>query len=213
MAQNSIFTRSGVDWNETVPGKAFVRNAGSWEKITSLWVRNANLWENVWLLFVGRIHPDSDIDTSGWTATPLFEKLDEVTPDDATTEITSLDFNNSSSEQVHDFEVALSNPTITPTGQETITWRVRHWLEEVFGSVSINNVTLQLKQGATVIATLLTSGNLVGYSTNFNTLSQAQKNNITDWTDLRFRVSYSIQVTSEGDEAIAHVTWIELEFS
>ncbi|KKL57799.1 hypothetical protein LCGC14_2231780 [marine sediment metagenome] len=213
VAQNSIFTRASGAWGESAPGKAFVRDGGSWKKITSLWVRNSGLWENVWHLFVGRIHPDSDIDTSGWTSTPLFEKLDEVTPDDASTEITSGTVSSVClSNTVHDFEVGLSNPTLTPTGGEEVTLKIRAWLHEVSGVVIIKDLRVQLKEGANVRATLNTVLSL-SYTTESLVLSQAEKDSITDWDNLSVNVRTTLCMENPGGSAHSHVTWIELDFS
>ncbi len=213
MAQNSIFTRAAAAWGESAPGKAFVRDGGSWKHITALWVRNSGLWENVWLLFVGRIHPDSDIDTSGWTATPLFEKLDEVTPDDASTEITSDTVTSvCPSHTVYDFEVGLSNPTLTPTGGEVVTLKIRAWLDEVSGVALTKGLRVQLKEGASVRATLNT-GLSSSYTTESLVLSQAEKDSITDWDNLSVNVRTNFCMQNIGDNVHSHVTWIELDFS
>ena len=211
MAQNSIFTRSGGAWGESTPGKAFVRDGGSWKHITALWVRNSGLWENVWLLFVGGIIPDSDIDTSDWTPTPLYLELNEDVPDDATTEVTA--FFSGNVQQTKDFEVGLSNPIITPTGGEDITLRVRFWLELQLQDVTQRDVKIELKELSTVKKTINTFADKTAYTTTSAVLSQAEKDSISNWNNLRVRVEYKITGDSEIAEAEGHVTWIELDFS
>ena len=186
-----VFTRSGASWSESTPGEIFVRDGGQWKEVKSIFVRRpfpSPFWDVVFKQFIGFLRPDLDVETTDWSSTPLFEKLDEVSPDDATTEITA-DFSGSS-EQVKDFEIGLSNPVITPTGREVVTMRVRSYLEELVGS-SLNDVTMELKQGAVVKATI---SEMVpsGYITEEHTLSQAEKDSITDWDDLRVRVEFAV---------------------
>ena len=208
------FVRSAGSWSsELEPGTIFVRDGGTWKEVKSILVRQAAGWSIIWDEFIGFLRPNADIETTDWTPTPLNAELDEVSPDDATTEITSDTFNDSSSTTTYDFEVALSNP-IRPTGRETVVLKVRQWLEVLVGAVTTNNVTMELKQGAVVKATISQSGPFPGaYVTRTKTLSQAEKDSITDWDDLRVKVSFAVQVTNLGDSAEAHVTWIELEFS
>ncbi len=208
------FVRNAGSWSsELEPGTIFVRDGGAWKEVKSILVRQAAGWSIIWNEFIGSLRPDADVETSDWTPTPLYAELDEVSPDDATTEVTSSIFNDDASTQTYDFEVALSNP-LRPTERETVVFRVRQWLEVLVGAVTTNNVTMELKQGSTVKATISQSGPFPGgYVTKTKTLSQAEKDSITDWDDLRVRVSFEVQVTNSGDSAEAHVTWIELEFS
>ena len=208
MAQNSIFTRASGAWSESPPGKVFARS-GTTDRIRGLYVRSAGSWKNIWNFFLGSIVPDSDIETTNWTPTPLYLELNEDIPDDATTEITA-DFSGSS-EQIKDFEVGLSNPIITPTAGEVVTMRVRSYLELLVGN-SFNSVTMELKQGTTVKASRSQSVP-DGYITVVRVLSQAEKDSITDWDNLRVRVEFAVTGDDGSSTSKAHVTWIELEFS
>ena len=208
-----VSSRSAAAWAESPPGSVHVRDAGAWKEAKAVHVRDGGVWKEVFKFFIGFIRPDSDIETTDWTSTPLWSKLDEVSPDDTTTEIDSEFFGNPAAPQVYDFEVSLSNPAITPTGAEVVTLKVRHWLEILSGGITSNDVTIELKQGSTVKATISTSGNTGTYVTSSKVLSQAEKDSITNWDDLRVRFEQSVQVTTLGDEAIAHATWIELQFS
>ena len=204
-----VFVRNVGSWSsELAPSKVFVRDGGAWKEVKSLWARNPASWGEVWRQWVGFLRPNADIETSDWTSTPLNEKLDEVSPDDATTEITA-DFSGSS-EQTKDFEVALSNP-IRPTGRETIVLRMRGYVEELV-STSSNSVTIELKQGSTVKASK-TAMVPDGYSTMTYNLSQAEKDSITDYDDLRVRVEFAVTGDDGSSTSKGHVTWIEVEFS
>ncbi|KKL84305.1 hypothetical protein LCGC14_1966060 [marine sediment metagenome] len=204
-----VFVRSAGSWSsELEPGTIFIRDGGVWKEVKSFLVKLNAPWAIMWDEFAGSLRPNTDIETSDWTATPLNEKLDEVTPDDAATEITA-DFSGSS-EQVKDFEVGLSNP-IRPTGREVITLRVRDYLEDLV-STSTNLVTIELKQGVTV---KVSESDLVpdGYTDTEHVLSQAEKDSITDWDDLSVRVQYAVTGDDGSSVTKGHVTWIELEFS
>jgi len=214
MAQNSMFTRTTPDWDETIPGRGFVRHAGSSVRVKEFWVRDAGLWRNVWNFFIGTLRPDGDQETSGWTATPLYLKLDEVTPDDATTEITSGTVSSvCPSNTVHDFEVRLSNPSIAPTGGEVITLRIRAWLHEVSGLAITAGLRVQLKEGTSVRATLNTGLSKSAYATASMVLSQSEKDSIANWDNLFVNVRTTVCVENPGNSAHSHVRWIELEFA
>ena len=210
---NSTFVRDAASWKLSGPGKTFVRDGGSWKDVRSLYVRDGGSWKAIWKFFVGILRPNGDIETSDWTSTPLFEKLDEVSPDDATTEITSSRFFLGGN--TFDFEIRLVSPfpPSTPTGQETVTLRVRHWLEIITGTTIINDVTIELKEGAVVKKSISITASEIAYSTSTITLSQAEKDSITDWDDLRVRVEYHVQMSGGIETSEAHVTWIELQFS
>lgn len=137
--------------------------------------------------------PVADITVGSWTTTPLWDKVDEVTPDDATTVIQ------------------------TPTGPSNLTAEVR------FGSVSdplqsighiarvraytTGNCTLawSIYQGTTLIANCGTITLTGSYSTYTYTLTVAQANAITNYADLRVRF------TGNGSSGRVRVTWFELE--
>ena len=185
----------------------------TWKPVLEAWVRDGGAWKSFYVQpFVGFLRPNADVDVTGWTLLPINEKLDEVTPDDATTETISQDFDDSGSEQVHDFEVHLSNPGDTPNGTEVMTIRVRHRLEIELGATVVNNVIIRLKQGGTTIRQYNTSSNEGSYVTTTFTLSQAQKDAITDYDDLRIFYSLGVQMDQEGDWATGRVTWAEMQF-
>ena len=210
MAQNSIFTRKVGDWSESPPGKAFAR-AGTTDRIKELYVRDAGSWKNVWNFFIGTIVPDSDVDASDWTPTPLYLELNEDVPDDATTEIDTIFTGNI--EQVRDFEVGLSNPIIPPTGGEVVTLRARFWLELVTDDVTKREVKIELRELTSIKKTINTFADKTAYVTTNSVLSQAEKDSISNWNNVRVRITYTVTGDSEIAQSIGHVTWIELEFA
>lgn len=163
--------------------------------------------------FVGFIRPDDDIETSGFSTTPLWQKLDEENFDDATTQIassivTSVCFTNTD----HDFEVRLSDPAGPPTGNETITVRVRARIDEIIGAAITKNLLFELKEGSVVKASSSVTLQ-AGYTTHTDVLSQAQKDSISDWNNLSIRCRARICVENSGDQARSRFTWIEVEFA
>lgn len=121
--------------------------------------------------------PSSDI-TTGWTTTPLWSKIDEVTPSDA-------DFITGTGPSVT-AEVLLSAVS-DPLSSSGHTWNVRL---KATGSSGAERVSLYLYQGATLIATLISNAS-VGRSAfvhSSGTLSGAEADSISDYSDLRFRL-------------------------
>ena len=164
--------------------------------------------------FIGFIRPDADIETVGFTSTPLWQKLDEVTHDSDTTHIqggtvTSVCPTNTA----HDFEIRLSHPSITPSGNETITVRVVARHEEVVGFFVTRQMFFQLKQGTVVRATSSTFSLSGSYQTFSDVLTQAQKDSITDWNDVRIRCRSNLCVENSGDSGHSRFTQIEVEFA
>ncbi len=197
---------------------------GTWKPVLDLWVMDGGTWKRVsvasvrdttWKMFYGFqgwLDPDGDIETTGWTSTPLYQKLDEGSPgDDATTEITSGTVTVlCPSTTDHDFEIRLANPTSEPSGYEAMSVRVRAHVHEVVGLTITKTLRIQLKQGAAVIATQNFSMGTT-YATHALTLSQGEKDSITDYDDLRVNVRTRVCVESPGDSAHSHVTWIGMK--
>ncbi len=166
--------------------------------------------------FVGFIRPGNpDIESSEWTPTPLWEELDEVSPDDATTELeSSVNATTHPTVQLRDFEVTLTDPSGPPTGNETMVVRIRSWLDVVNGTANIRELRVQLKDTVTVRATGNFTLNVSGYQTHSFTLTQGEKDSISNYNDLRVNVRTRVS----NDESLfpsshGHVTWIEMEFS
>ena len=192
----------------------------TWKAVLQAWVREAGTWKEFFVAapagFTGFIRPDADIETSGWTSTPLWSKLDEVSPDDASTEITSGSYTAiCPSTQNRDFTVGMSNPASAPTGSETITLRVRIWLHQTAGGPSTTKIlTMQVKELTTSRALTTRTISASGYSTQTFILSTAQKASVGNWDDIRIRCNLKVCGTGGFPNPVAHshVTWIEMEF-
>src|SRR5512145_99860 len=121
--------------------------------------------------------PIADITTGSWSATPLWDKLDELAADDSTTQIQSS--NRPSSDT---FEVRLSFVTDPLTGSGHIV-RIR-----MYGNTS-HTWSGYLYQGTTLIKTLV-SGAAVpsNYTTYSYTLTAEEADSINNYADLRVRI-------------------------
>lgn len=210
VAQNSIFTRESGAWKESAPGKAFARS-GTTDKVKRLFVRKTGAWENVWAFFFGAIVPDADIETSDWSGTPLYLKLNEDVPDDATTQISAGFVGDGG--QTKDFEIGFSNPIIPPTAGETVTIRVRMWLDILAFGVSFKVATMTLKENAQVKLTFGTNLDTSGYLTREHVMTQAEKDSITNWNNLRLKVSFAVTGDNIFAASTGRVTWIEMRFT
>lgn len=121
--------------------------------------------------------PDADIDVGTFTATPLWSKLDETPADDADeiTDVTGADGTFC--------EVRLSDIT-DPTSSSNHILRMRHKR----GGTSNSTAKAELVQGTTVIASTGNQTSTSVYQQVDITLSGAEADAITDYTDLRVRL-------------------------
>lgn len=141
--------------------------------------------------------PSSDI-TTGWTTTPLWSKIDEDPASD-TDYITGTGASKTA-------ECKLSAVS-DPLSSSSHTWRTRL---RATGSSSGEKVTLSLYQGSTLIATLINGSTIArgSFADWSGTLTAAQADAITNYSDLRFR-----WVTGSGNGASETIdcSWAVLE--
>lgn len=125
--------------------------------------------------------PDSDISAAAWTPTPLWSNVDEGSPGDAT-EITVSGLEGSTSALD---EVSLSDVTDPNKSTEHVI-RFKGRFTEATES-EVVDIEVQLFQGATFIAT--TGFRAMGSSAAeyTYTLSAAEADAITDYSDLRLK--------------------------
>lgn len=136
--------------------------------------------------------PIADISVGGWGNTPLWDKVDEVTPDDGTTQIQTG--NQPSNDTCEVRLSAVSDPLI----DSAHTLRVRAY------TTGAGSITYGLYQGATQIAsqTSVLGGAYATFAINLTTEQVAA---ITNYADLRVRL------TANGSSGRVRVTWVELE--
>ncbi|MGH6718760.1 MAG: hypothetical protein ACREER_05530 [Alphaproteobacteria bacterium] len=147
--------------------------------------------------------PDSDIAVGLWTATPLWSKIDEATADDADL-ITSS--NNSTSDIC---ELGTSNVTDPAVSTGHI---VRYRYKKSAAGGHTVNLRTRLLQGATQIASWTHNNISETFADATQTLSGAEADSITDYTNLRLEFQRSGDTGGAGGtRRSAIVSWAELE--
>jgi hypothetical protein len=122
------------------------------------------------------IRPASDISTGTWGTTPIWSKLNEIIPND-----TSLVTAGSASDT---FEVALQTaPTPTTRTDHYLRYRLR---DPSAGSLTF---TITLLEGTTQIAQWTETSVPSTFTTYQRTLTQPQMDSITNYANLRVRIS------------------------
>lgn len=158
----------------------------------------------------GTVRPSSDVNTTDWFSTPLWQKLDDNSDADS---VFSSDFTGSCpTRNDYDFECHIANISGTPGVGSCQGIRVRYRIRrsEDVGSGQCD-FTVQLKQGTTVKAqTVSTPGTT--YTTYTLTLSIAQVDSITDHTDLRIRINASGCEDAFENGVYAECAWMEIEY-
>ncbi len=145
--------------------------------------------------------PDSTVSAGLWEPiggpSTLWECMDEVTANDTTDYIEALNGENTTC------EIGLSNLT-DPVGNVNHTIRFKM---QGFGSGGPERLTVQLFDGATQIAELANQTARGGWGVKTYTLTTAEADNITDYTDLRFKfISSNLAATED-----VWCTWAEFE--
>lgn len=128
--------------------------------------------------------PESDVEVGDWITAPLWSKLDEASPDD-------LDFIVASDPGF--CEIALS-AIDAPSGGNVVL-RVRHRLQAGSDAAPL---AVTLVQGATAIATRSIDVDSEDWVTSSIVLSAGERAAITDWSDLRVRLSRASSSTPSG---------------
>jgi len=151
--------------------------------------------------------PISDVSTGSWTTTTLWSRIDEVTASDT-------DFIQSANNPSNDTcEVALTSSLTDPSSSASHTVRYRaNYTTSGGGSPPTITLECRLMQGTTQIATqttTLSTGSAAVWQDLTFTLSGAQADSITDYTDLRLR--FIANKSAGARTAWVEVSWAELE--
>jgi hypothetical protein len=151
--------------------------------------------------------PDSDIQNPGaWFPTPLWAELDEIIPDAATT---AVDTGVQEPPISHAFEVGLSN-VADPLSPDNHTIHVQYRNGTGTPRATLDEVSLYEGGQAvgTLIATLTpTNPAESAWQTESYTLSGAEANAITDYTDLSF---YLVNTQNDTNDQ-TFVSWLQFE--
>ena len=134
--------------------------------------------------------PITDITNVGWIPIPVYAQIDEVSPDDGDYVISSADPGTSS------FEVRLTELAQPEFGSHTLSVRLD---KTDLGDLP---VTIELLQGGSVVATRLVPTPTLSFHTYDFTLTDIEIGAITDYANLRLRVT----VTSQGNSSSSSAT-------
>jgi len=139
--------------------------------------------------------PDADISTGGWSTAPLYASIDETSYSDA-------DAISGPNKGDGTCEIRLSDAIDPQTGSSHVL-RVRGY--ENGTPVTGINLNVKLYQGATLIKDWLPTwtGSYASYEL---TLSVAEADTITDYTDLRVQF---VQDYIAGAQGRSYVSWFE----
>lgn len=138
--------------------------------------------------------PDDDLETAGWTTTPLWSKLDEVTPSDS-------DFVRTATNPVNqDFTVSIAGGVAPQAGTRTLRYRAG----KSSSSGRRVDITVEILEGATSRQTFTHTD--VPTMQQYNSVVTAS---ITDYSDLRVKVNAN--VVGGGAGRWAECSWIEFE--
>jgi hypothetical protein len=148
--------------------------------------------------------PDGEISTGNWTTSPLDEKIDEVTPADG-------DFVRSENDPASDaFEVSLGDVT-DPVSSAGHNIKVRATKRmSGGGQPGVIDLTMELYEGTTQIATQTDSDIADAvFTTRTLTLSAGEADSISDYTDLRIRITAN--KSAGARTSWCEVSWAEFE--
>jgi len=188
----------------------YVRDGGQWKPISEAYVRDTT-WKSFFVgstPFIGTIEPSSDISDTGWITSPIWSVID-----DPTSVITATEIDNADTPQVFVFRVHMTDPATVPAGTETVTVRISIGVDMDLGTLSLDDLTVKLFEGATPISTDSDNTGITGLQTFAWNLSEVQKSSVGDWNDIEMEVTVEFQVTTEGDTGTCTCEFAEIEFS
>jgi hypothetical protein len=147
------------------------------------------------LAVITYLRPISDISAGSWITEPLFEKINDSSPNDST-------FITSPVQTLTTFEVGLS-ASITPI-TSSVTLRVRARKD----NTQQRGLDYSIKDGNTVIQSGVISSDL---STSFTTYDISITEPITNSTTLSVAITATGTIGGAGSRSAGYVSWIELE--
>ncbi len=145
--------------------------------------------------------PDSDVSVGGWTTADLYAKIDETPYSDADEIQAQVRASNQTC------EVGLSDVT-DPTSSSAHVIKIR----AKFSTNNSRTATLDvlLIEGTTTRATFNTGTLTTGYAEYSYTLSGAEADAISDYTNLRLRFVGKMNAGGSGTSCITFVSWAEV---
>jgi len=123
------------------------------------------------------VNPISDISSGTWSIVPLYPKIDETIPDDS-------DYIYSSADPINDpCEFLLGSEQDPNTSID----HILSYRYSRSGTTGQLNLTVQVVEGTTIIATWTHTNINTGWLDAQQTLSESQANSITNYSNLRIR--------------------------
>ncbi len=142
-------------------------------------------------------HPIQDISAGSWTPTPLYQEIDEEVPSDAD-KVASANNPN-----LDTFVVQLEPLNWPQPGDQTLTIRLRRTAAETVGA------RIELLQGTTSIARMVVRCPSMSFQDVSLVITEQQRRLITDYTNLRARVTALTQFPCPEANEIQSVTIID----
>jgi|CXWL01.1.fsa_nt_gi hypothetical protein len=146
--------------------------------------------------------PDADIEISGWIPHPLFSRINEMVADTAS--VRSI-----INPHGDDFTVSLSDVMDPLSSTNHI---VRYVYDKDLGAdhrSKIINLTVDLKQGSTIISSKTHFDISGDPAPGSFTLTTSEADEITDYSDLR--LTFTVTTGAGSGERLAKIKWAELE--
>jgi hypothetical protein len=166
--------------------------------------------------FIGFLRPNSDRTSGAWTGvgtgSGLYGRIDETSPDDATSYIKSKTIVAVCASTDSDLcAVELTGPSPAPNGVEVTVVRVRH-RRVTTGSIGTNNLRIRLMESTTQRDSWTVYPS-TSWATENRTLSQAVKDAIGNWSNVHLEFQYTACMNNDFETTRADITWAEVEFS
>lgn len=153
------------------------------------------------------LRPDGDVTSSDWGPLTLFSQIDEVTPDGATTEITSSAVSAlapSSSLRIFEVDVtALDSPKKVTNASISLVVAKSGSFSAATGSAGDSTASLevQVRQGAVTLATRTFADIGTDFETVSFVLTDTELAAVTEWDGVRIHAEFDLSV-STGSSAV-----------
>jgi len=156
------------------------------------------------------IRPSSDVETSSWTTTPLWSKLDDNSDADFVRSTDSAAV--CSSTDTYNFEVALADPTGPPSGRLFQGMRFRYRVRKVQTDTGTVSVTVRLKELTTTRVTSSVGSIGTSWTTYTKTLTASEIETIGNHNDLRMQVEVVVCNDLDFNTIRGECAWLEVEY-
>ena len=165
----------------------------------------------------GDIRPDADVNATNWTGLSggtLFSELNETSPDEETSYIYSDSQNILPGAQTYDFTVGLSNPSTVPNSGNQHQVSVRARKDNVILSAPPHQVDIKIELLETTTVRAMRNYTDIAdtYATKSFNLTAGEIASISNYNNLRIRVTTTLQLGIDFDEVRCRITQAEVSF-